>query len=167
MTPKKLSRRGFLKVAAIGGGVVVVGGIPRQVHNNPTTPVKNQTGQVARNYSPHPKYFPINRRSSEIAIITQMFKILSGNSDDFNCLLCKPRRCAGEESQMPHFKSFPCTATNVIPQSVSNYGRAATFCTASSILNMFDFKNITIGGFARSRQRLLGHTWQLPEPDRR
>lgn len=33
MSPKKLSRRGFLKVAAIGGGVVVVGGITRQVHN--------------------------------------------------------------------------------------------------------------------------------------
>lgn len=41
MTPKKLSRRGFLKVAAIGGGVVVVGGITRQVHN-----------QIGRNFQP-------------------------------------------------------------------------------------------------------------------
>jgi arylsulfatase A len=41
MTPKKLSRRGFLKVAAIGGGVVAVGGIARQVHN-----------QVGRNFRP-------------------------------------------------------------------------------------------------------------------
>jgi arylsulfatase A len=41
MPPKKLSRRGFLKVAAIGGGVVVVGGITRQVHN-----------QVGRNFQP-------------------------------------------------------------------------------------------------------------------
>ncbi len=41
MTSKKLSRRGFLKVAAIGGGVVVVGGITRQVHN-----------QVGRNFKP-------------------------------------------------------------------------------------------------------------------
>jgi arylsulfatase A len=41
MSPKKLSRRGFLKVAAIGGGVVVVGGITHQVHN-----------QVGRNFQP-------------------------------------------------------------------------------------------------------------------
>ncbi len=41
MTPRKLSRRGFLKVAAIGGGVVVVGGIARQVHN-----------QIGRNFQP-------------------------------------------------------------------------------------------------------------------
>ena len=33
MTSKKLSRRDFLKLAAVGGGVVVVGGITRQVHN--------------------------------------------------------------------------------------------------------------------------------------
>jgi arylsulfatase A len=41
MTPKKLSRRGFLKVAAIGGGVVVVGSVTRQVHN-----------QIGRNFQP-------------------------------------------------------------------------------------------------------------------
>jgi arylsulfatase A len=41
MTPKKLSRRDFLKIAAIGGGVVVVGGITRQVHN-----------QIGRNFQP-------------------------------------------------------------------------------------------------------------------
>jgi arylsulfatase A len=41
MQPKKLSRRGFIKVAAIGGGALVVGGITRQVHN-----------QVGRNFQP-------------------------------------------------------------------------------------------------------------------
>jgi arylsulfatase A len=41
MPSKKLSRRGFLKVAAIGGGVVVIGGITRQVHN-----------QIGRNFQP-------------------------------------------------------------------------------------------------------------------
>jgi hypothetical protein len=33
MQPKKLSRRGFLKVAAVGGGALIVGGVTRQVHN--------------------------------------------------------------------------------------------------------------------------------------
>jgi hypothetical protein len=41
MTHKKLNRRGFLKVAAVGAGVVVVGGITRQVHN-----------QIGRNFQP-------------------------------------------------------------------------------------------------------------------
>ncbi len=41
MTPKKLNRRGFLKVAAVGAGVVVVGGITRQIHN-----------QIGRNFQP-------------------------------------------------------------------------------------------------------------------
>jgi arylsulfatase A len=34
MTSKKLSRRGFLKTAAVVGGVVVAGGIVRQIHNS-------------------------------------------------------------------------------------------------------------------------------------
>jgi arylsulfatase A len=33
MTSRRLNRRGFLKAAAIGGGVLVTGGIVRQVHN--------------------------------------------------------------------------------------------------------------------------------------
>ena len=41
MQPKKLNRRGFIKVVAIGGGALVVGGITRQVHN-----------QVGRNFQP-------------------------------------------------------------------------------------------------------------------
>ncbi len=41
MKPKKLSRRGFIKVAAIGGGALLVGGVARQVHN-----------QLGRNFQP-------------------------------------------------------------------------------------------------------------------
>lgn len=41
MKSKRLSRRGFLKVAAISGGALVVGGITRQVHN-----------QLGRNFKP-------------------------------------------------------------------------------------------------------------------
>ena len=41
MKSKKLSRSGFLKVAAIGGGALVVGGITRQVHN-----------QIGRDFQP-------------------------------------------------------------------------------------------------------------------
>ncbi len=41
MKPNKLNRRGFLKVAAVGGGAIVVGGLIRQVHN-----------QVGRNFQP-------------------------------------------------------------------------------------------------------------------
>ncbi len=41
MSSKKLNRRGFIKVAAIGGGALVVGGITRQVHN-----------QIGRNFQP-------------------------------------------------------------------------------------------------------------------
>lgn len=41
MSLRRLSRRGFLKVAAIGGGAVLVGGITRQVHN-----------QLGRNFKP-------------------------------------------------------------------------------------------------------------------
>ena len=41
MKTKRLSRRGFLKVATIGGGALLVGGITRQVHN-----------QLGRNFQP-------------------------------------------------------------------------------------------------------------------
>src|SRR5512143_1961253 len=41
MKPKKLNRRGFLKVAAIGGGALAVSGIARQVHN-----------QIGRDFQP-------------------------------------------------------------------------------------------------------------------
>jgi len=41
MKSRKLSRRGFLKVAAIGGGALVVGGVTRQIHN-----------QIGRNFQP-------------------------------------------------------------------------------------------------------------------
>lgn len=41
MQTRRLTRRGFLKVAAVGGGVLVVGGIARQVHN-----------QIGRNSQP-------------------------------------------------------------------------------------------------------------------
>ena len=41
MKPKKLSRRGFIKVAAVSGGALVVGGVVRQVHN-----------QLGRNFQP-------------------------------------------------------------------------------------------------------------------
>jgi arylsulfatase A len=41
MRSRKISRRGFLKAAAIGGGVLVAGGLTRQIHN-----------QVGRNFQP-------------------------------------------------------------------------------------------------------------------
>jgi arylsulfatase A len=41
MKSKKISRRGFIKMAALGGGVLVAGGITRQVHN-----------QIGRNFRP-------------------------------------------------------------------------------------------------------------------
>jgi arylsulfatase A len=41
MKPSNISRRGFLKVAAIGGGAVALGAVARQVHN-----------QIGRNFKP-------------------------------------------------------------------------------------------------------------------
>jgi hypothetical protein len=41
LASKKLSRRGFLTAATIGGGVLVAGGITRQIHN-----------QIGRDFQP-------------------------------------------------------------------------------------------------------------------
>jgi len=51
-------------------------------------------------------------------------------SHDFNCLLFKPCKSAGEASQMPNFKSLPCAAINANPQMVSNYITRSVFYDA-------------------------------------
>jgi uncharacterized sulfatase len=61
MGPKKLSRRGFIKAAAIGGGVLLAGGIARQVHNQlgrDFQPQKAQAYLDSLQPSPTPQSLP-------------------------------------------------------------------------------------------------------------
>ena len=74
------------------------------------------------NYSPLPKYFPINHRSGEIAVITHMFKNPIMNIRKISIIYCVNLVDAQGRNPKSYISNpSPALLPSVIPQLVSNY----------------------------------------------